>query len=46
MAHKLCYFAKNYFSGDEKAEKLIKWGKKFENELEYELSMEYYRDAF
>ena len=46
MAHKVCSFAKNYFSGDEKAEKLIKWGKKFENELEYELSMEYYRDAF
>lgn len=44
-----CYstiLAKSSLSGDQKAQKLLVWGKIFEAELEYDLALKYYRKAF
>ena len=31
MAHKCCTFARKNYAGDERAEKLMAWGMRFEN---------------
>ena len=45
-ANKLLERIKKKYRGDQKAKKLLLWGKSFENNFEYELALCYYRDAF
>jgi hypothetical protein len=46
LAHKTCAFARKNYRGEAKVLKLLEWGQAFEQELEYELAMSYYRDAY
>ena len=45
-ANRACKFARKYYKGDVRAEKLMEWASRFEKLLEYELAMDYYRDAY
>ena len=46
QANKACKSARKHYQGDKRAEKLMEWASKFESQLEYELAMDYYRDAY
>ena len=46
QANKACKVARKTYKGDERAKKLMEWASMFEKQLEYELAMEYYREAY